>query len=271
MPFDVKLLLPSNLSNDYLKGEFIDQGKAYISNKFDNDPNLDLNRNTLVFSFELRDSNTRELVDLIRIKELTLSNDPEFDESTLVRIVNLPESPLEYDSTYNYSYYLNPAYFFDKTQAQEITPRLAPSAGSGLFYIYNWPLSASGGLSRVYMKAVVEGPGGVTAEYPLGYGLYDEVVWQGEMPTSPASPSFATLKTGWVGRDSLISFTPGNDSISALNTNGVASFLTSLFNVSSTGSSLDARTTASSTKRTLFSGSSIFFLYLFMISSYEDS
>jgi hypothetical protein len=45
MPFDVKLLLPSNLSNDYLKGEFIDQGKAYISNKFDNDPNLDLNKN----------------------------------------------------------------------------------------------------------------------------------------------------------------------------------------------------------------------------------
>jgi hypothetical protein len=257
MPFDVKLLLPSNLSNDYLKGEFIDQGKAYISNKFDNDPILDLNRNTLVFSFELRDSTTRELVDLIRIKELTLSNDPEFDESTLVRIVNLPESPLEFDSTYNYSYYLNPAFFFDKTQAQEITPRLAPSAGTGLFYIYNWPLSASGGLSRVYMKAVVEGPGGVTAEYPLGYGLYDEVIWQGEMPTSPSSPSYASLKIGWVGKDSLISFVPGSDSASALSTNGVSNYLTSLITVSSTGSSLDARTTSASTKRTLFANSSI--------------
>ncbi len=257
MPFDVKLLLPNNLTSDFLKGEFIGQGQAYNSNKFNNDPSLDLNRNTLVFSFELRDTNTRELVSLVRIKELSLSNDPEFEASSVVKIVNLPEDPLEFDSTKNYSYYLNPLYFFDKTLAQEITPRLAPTSGSGLFYIYNWPLSATGGLSRVYMKALIEGPEGVTAEYPLDYGIYDEILWQGELPTSPDSPLFSTLKSGWIGKNSLLSFVPGSDSYSAYNTNGVSGYLTSFMSVSSTGNTLDIRTSQSSTKRTLFSGSSV--------------
>ena len=31
------------------------------------------------------------------------------------------------------------------------------AGGTGLFKVYNWPLSASGGLSTVYVKAILEG------------------------------------------------------------------------------------------------------------------
>jgi len=257
MPFDVKIILPNDLKSDFLKAEFLEQGTAYNTDIFKNDPNVDQNKVNLVFSFELRDKSTRELVTLARIKELTLSNDPSFDASAVVKIQNLPEYPLSFDSEKNYTYNLNHSYFFDNTLSQEITPRPLPSAGTGLFYINNWHLSANGGLSRVYIKAIIEGPGGQTAEYPGGYALYDEVLWQGEIPVSPENPSFSSLKTGWVGKDTLITFTPGSDSSTAKYSNGIQSYLLSSYSISAIGNTYNLQTTKSSVKRSILPSASV--------------
>lgn len=257
MPFNISLLLPNNLSSDLMKGEFIEQGQAYNTNRYHADPNTDQNKATLVFSFELRDSATRAKVAMTRIKQLILSNDPSFESSATITIVNLPDLSLTYDSTKNYTYYLNPSYFWDQTQAQEITPRAAPTSGSGYFYIYNWPLSANGGLSRVYMKAIIEGPGGSTATYPNDIGLYDQLLWQGEVPTAPQNPDFGVLKSGWTNSDALLTFNTSAESVVANYSNGVNGYLGSLFTVSSTGSTYNAYTVKSSTKRTLLPTASI--------------
>ena len=54
MPFDVKIILPNDLKSDFLKAEFLEQGTAYNTDIFKNDPNVDQNKVNLVFSFELR-------------------------------------------------------------------------------------------------------------------------------------------------------------------------------------------------------------------------
>jgi hypothetical protein len=52
MPFDVKIILPNDLKSDFLKAEFLEQGTAYNTDIFKNDPNVDQNKVNLVFSFE---------------------------------------------------------------------------------------------------------------------------------------------------------------------------------------------------------------------------
>jgi hypothetical protein len=135
MAFDVKIILPNNLKSGFLKSEFIDNGNLYSTNAFSNDPNLDNNRNTLTFTFELRDKSTRQLVTLKRIQSLYISNDPDFDASSTFTISNIPQLPDEYDQALNYIYDYNPEYFFDNTQSQELAR--STEAGTGLFKINN--------------------------------------------------------------------------------------------------------------------------------------
>ena len=257
MPFNVSLLLPNSLSSSLLKGEFIEQGQIYNTDLFHNDPNTDQNKTTLIFSFELRDVANRQKVQLTRIKQLSLSNDPQFDPSATVNIVNLPDLSLAYSSTYDYTYYLNSNYFNDPTLSQEITPRPAPSAGSGYFYIYNWPLSANGGLSRVYMKAIIEGPDGAVGTYPNGIGIYDEILWQGEIPVPPQNPDFGVLKTGWTNTDPLFLFNTASDSTTANYSNGINSYLGSFLTIASSGNTYDAYSANSTIRRTLIPSSSV--------------
>lgn len=257
MPFNVSLLLPNNLSSSLLKGEFIEQGQIYNTNRFHEDPLTDQNKTTLIFSFELRDITTRQKVQLTRIKQLSLSNDPQFDPSATVNIVNLPDLSLTFDSAYNYSYYLNTNYFNDPTLSQELTPRPAPSAGSGYFYIYNWPLSANGGLSRVFMKAVIEGPDGAIGTYPNDIGIYDEILWQGEIPAAPQNPDFGVLKSGWTSSDPLLLFNTASDSLTANYSNGINTYLGSILTLGSTGSTYDALSANSSVKRSIIPSSSV--------------
>ena len=145
MPFDVTIILPDNLTSGYLQSEFVNLGNSYSTNKFSQDPTLDNNKNTLTFGFEVRNNETRELSSLLRIKTLYLSNDKYFDPSATVAITNFPAFPTEFDSSLNYIYTFNPLYFFDKTQVQEQSR--STEAGTGLFKIQNWQLSANGGLS----------------------------------------------------------------------------------------------------------------------------
>lgn len=256
MPYNVTIILPNNLTSGFLQSEFINLGQPYTSNSYSKDPTLDNNRNTLTFSFEVRDSGTRELTYLRRIKTLYLSNDPEFDPSATVAISNWPSSSYVFDPTYDYEYTLNPLYFFDKTLSQG-TMSVPTAGGTGLFKVYNWPLSANGGLSTVYMKAVLEGPNGTDIEYPMGYGIFDQIRWEGEIPVNPDFPEIPSAKFGYVGQNTLLSFVSGNQIAAQTENTGIGRYIASVYEVSNTGGTYDAYTAKSTLRRSLIPSASI--------------
>lgn len=256
MPYNVTIILPNNLTSGYLQSEFINLGQPYTSNSYSKDPTLDNNRNTLTFSFEVRDSGTRELTYLRRIKTLYLSNDPEFDPVATVAIQNWPTSSYVFDPTYDYEYTLNPLYFFDNTLTQG-TMATPTAGGTGLFKVYNWPLSASGGLSTVYMKAILEGPNGTDIEYPMGYGIFDQIRWEGEIPVNPDFPEIPSAKSGYVGKNTLLSFVSGNQVSAQSETTGIGRYVASVYEISNTGGTYDAYSAKNTTKRTLIPSASI--------------
>ena len=255
MPYNVSIILPNNLTSGYLQSEFINLGEPYSSNSYSKDPTLDNNKNTLTFSFEVRDSGTRELTYLRRIKTLYLSNDPEFDPTSTIAISNWPSSSYVYDPDYDYEYTLNPLYFFDTTLNQGTMA--APIAGTGLFKVYNWPLSASGGLSTVYMKAVLEGPNGTDIEYPMGYGIFDQIRWEGQIPVNPDFPEIPSAKTGYTGKNTLLSFVSGNQVAAQTESLGIGRYVASVYEISNTGGTYDAYSARNSVKRTLIPSASI--------------
>ena len=256
MPYNVSIILPNNLTSGYLQSEFINLGEPYSSNLYSKDPTLDNNKNTLTFSFEVRDSGTRELTYLRRLKTLYLSNDPEFDSASTIAISNWPSVSYVYDPTYNYEYTLNPQYFFDTTQSQGTMS--APTAGgTGLFKVYNWPLSASGGLSTVYMKAILEGPNGTDIEYPMGYGIFDQIRWEGQIPVNPDFPEILSAKSGYVGKNTLLSFASGNQVAAQTESTGIGRYIASVYEISNTGGTYDAYSAKNNTKRTLIPSASI--------------
>ena len=256
MPYNVTIILPNNLTSGYLQSEFINLGQPYTSNSYSKDPTLDNNKNTLTFSFEVRDSGTRELTYLRRIKTLYLSNDPEFDPVATVAIQTWPSSSYVFDPTYDYEYTLNPLYFFDNTLTQGTMA--APTAGgTGLFKVYNWPLSASGGLSTVFMKAILEGPNGTDIEYPMGYGIFDQIRWEGEIPVNPDFPEIPSAKSGYVGKNTLLSFVSGNQVSAQTETTGIGRYVASVYEISNTGGTYDAYSAKNTTKRTLVPSASI--------------
>ena len=256
MPYNVTIILPNNLTSGYLQSEFINLGQPYTSNSYSKDPTLDNNRNTFTFSFEVRDSGTRELTYLRRIKTLYLSNDPEFDPVATVAIQTWPSNSYVFDPTYDYEYTLNPLYFFDNTLTQGTMA--APTAGgTGLFKVYNWPLSASGGLSTVYMKAILEGPNGTDIEYPMGYGIFDQIRWEGVIPVNPDFPEIPSAKSGYVGKNTLLSFVSGNQVSAQTETTGIGRYVASVYEISNTGGTYDAYSAKNTTKRTLIPSASI--------------
>ena len=256
MPYNVTIILPNNLTSGYLQSEFINLGQPYTSNSYSKDPTLDNNKNTLTFSFEVRDSGTRELTYLRRIKTLYLSNDPEFDPVATIAIQTWPSSSYVFDPAYDYEYTLNPLYFFDNTQTQG-TMATPTAGGTGLFKVYNWPLSATGGLSTVYMKAILEGPNGTDIEYPMGYGIFDQIRWEGEIPVNPDFPEIPSAKSGFVGKNTLLSFVSGNQVAAQTETTGIGRYVASVYEISNTGGTYDAYSAKSSTKRTLIPSASI--------------
>jgi hypothetical protein len=255
VPYNVSIILPNNLTSGYLQSEFINLGQPYSSNSYSKDPTLDNNKNTLTFSFEVRDSGTRELTYLRRIKTLYLSNDPEFDPTSTIAITNWPSSSYVYDPDFDYEYTLNPLYFFDTTLSQGTMA--TPVAGTGLFKVYNWPLSASGGLSTVYMKAILEGPNGSDIEYPMGYGIFDQIRWEGQIPVNPDFPEIPSAKAGYVGKNTLLSFVSGNQVAAQTESSGIGRYVASVYEISNTGGTYDAYSAKNNVKRTLIPSASI--------------
>ncbi len=256
MPYNVSIILPNNLTSGYLQSEFINLGQPYSSNSYSKDPTLDNNKNTLTFSFEVRDSGTREITYLRRIKTLYLSNDPEFDSVATIAIQTWPSNTYVFDPTYDYEYTLNPLYFFDNTLNQG-TMATPTAGGTGLFKVYNWPLSASGGLSTVYMKAILEGPNGTDIEYPMGYGIFDQIRWEGEIPVNPDFPEIPSAKSGYIGKNTLLSFASGNQVAAQTEKSGIGRYVASVYEISNTGGTYDAYSAKNTTKRTLIPSASI--------------
>lgn len=256
MPYNVSVILPDNLSSGYLQSEFINSGQTYTNNSYSKDPNLDNNRNTLIFGFEVRDSATRQIAYPRRIKVLYLSNDKEFDSASTIAINNFPSSSYVFDPDFDYEYTFNPLFFFDNTVTQGTMS--APTAGgTGLFKVYNWPLSANGGLSTVYMKAILEGPNGTDIEYPMGYGVFDQILWEGQLPVNPDFPEITSGKVGFTGKNSLLTFVSGNQVSTQTEKSGISRYLGSVYEISNTGGTYDAYSAKSTVRRNIIPGSSI--------------
>ena len=256
MPIQVKLLLPDNLQSTYLRADFVNRGEVYSIKRSSVQPSLDTNRHALTFGFELIDTETRLPVDLNRVVSLRLSNDKEFDPNSTIELTDWPSGG-GFDSSLDYVIDLDPDYFFGGNDV-EITPRPTPGSGSGLFIVNNWPLSSNGGLTSVYMQAVVESTGLSEGTYPEGYGLFDQIFWQGELPSIPGDPIIESLTPGWTGSKTLVRFRSSEEPSTGLYSSGISRYLGQIVEVRKVSGNYDffssRGTTTSGNFRTLAPG-----------------
>ena len=193
MPIEVQVLLPDNLRSSYLRGDFVERGEVYSTDKVSADSSLydadtSYNQHDIVIGFKLVDTETREEVALSRIISLRLSNDPEFHASNTVVVENWPASPTTFNTSNNYRRKLNPLFFTGESVDQYRTgwdddgAEAGTTGFTGFFVIEGWPLSATGGLSAIYLQAEVLANGSSQViTYPNDYGLYDQIFWQSEI------------------------------------------------------------------------------------------
>jgi len=232
MAYLTKIILPNNLRSESLRAEFLELGQNYNNNHSSEDPFYDNNSTTLKFKFEVRDAETRSTVyELTSIKELLISNDSEFTETSTYRIVDFPAST--YDPALDYTITLNPGYFY----GSGVSYTSGSAAGTGYFIVENWPLSGNGGLCTVYIKAILY-VNDEEVTYPNSGGIFDQIYWAGEPPTTPTFNEYSLLKSGWTGSDSLITFKESND-IQTSNTNAISSYLGSFIEVYSYNNTLN--------------------------------
>jgi hypothetical protein len=230
MAYLTKIILPNNLRSESLRAEFLELGQNYNNNHSSEDPLYDSNSTTLKFKFEIRDVATRSTVyDLTSIKELYISNDPEFTESSTYKITNFPAST--YDPTLDYTIVLTKEYFYGSGE----THTSSSASGDGYFIIQNWPLSGNGGLCTVYLKAILYA-NDEEVTYPNTGGIFDQIYWAGELPATPSSNEYSILKSGWTGADSLVTFKESND-LQTSNNNAISSYIgsfTEIYNYNNT-------------------------------------
>ena len=233
MAYLTKIILPNNLRSESLRAEFLELGQNYNNLHSSEDLLYDKNSTTLKFKFEVRDAETRSTVyEITSIKELLISNDPEFTETSTYRIANFPAST--YDSTVDYTIELDRRYFYglDYTHNASETD---PGNGTGYFIIQNWPLSGNGGLCTVYLKAILY-VNNEEVTYPNTGGIFDQIFWAGEPPATPSSNEYSILKSGWTGSDSLVTFKQSND-LQTSNSNAISSYIgsfTEIYNYNNT-------------------------------------
>ena len=171
MAYLTKIILPNNLRSESLRSEFLELGQNYNNNHSSEDPLYDKNSTTLKFKFEVRDAETRSTVyEITSIKELLISNDPEFTETSTYRIANFPAST--YDSSLDYTIVLDKEYFYGTGTSHSSSS----TSGDGYFIVENWPLSGNGGLCTVYIKAVLY-VNDDEVTYPNTGGIFDQIYW----------------------------------------------------------------------------------------------
>ena len=232
MAYLTKIILPNNLRSESLRAEFLELGQNYNNLHSSEDPLYDKNSTTLKFKFEVRDAETRSTVyEITSIKELLISNDPEFTESSTFKITDFPAGT--YNPAVDYTLELNYNYFYDTTLSQYASTD--STSGSGYFIIEKWPLSGNGGLCTVYIKAILY-VNDEEVTYPNTGGIFDQIYWAGEPPSTPSFNEYSILKSGWTGSDSLVTFKESND-LQTSNSNAIASYLgsfTEIYNYNNT-------------------------------------
>ncbi len=227
MAYLTKIILPNNLRSESLRAEFLELGQNYINNHSSEDFAYDYNYNTLKFKFEVRDAETRSTVyELTSIKELLISNDPEFTESSTVKVTNLPNGT--YNPTLDYYININTSYIHSIDTGGGVYST-SSSGGNGYFIVQNWPLSGNGGLSTVYLKAILY-VNDEEVTYPNSGGIFDQIYWAGELPATPSSNEYSILKSGWTGADSLVTFKESND-LQTSNSNAISTYLGSFIEI----------------------------------------
>lgn len=227
MAYLTKIILPNNLRSESLRAEFLELGQNYNNNHSSEDQYYDKNSTTLKFKFEVRDAETRSTVyQISQIKELYISNDPEFTESSTFKITNLPDP--SYDPETDYFIELNSNYIYDINDLAS-DYAVTTDDGTGYFVIQNWPLSANGGLSTVYIKAILY-VNDEEVTYPNSGGIFDQIYWAGELPATPSLNEYSSLKSGWIGSDSLVTFKESND-LQTSNSNAISSYLGSFIEI----------------------------------------
>lgn len=228
MSIEVNLVLPNNLKSTFLKGDFIDGGQTYTTLVQSDVFVRDNNRHQLVFGFNLVDSDTREPVQLTRVKSLKISNDPDFDAPSTIEITDWPEDPSVYSGSSIYIYTFDAEYFFssDTVSPQGVKSEISPLTSPllGYFVVNNWPLSANGGLSTVYFKVVLEA-NSEEVYYPGSYGIFDQIFWQTERPSTPGVPVAQTITDNWVGRKYGCKFRASEEPSTGRFSSGVARYL----------------------------------------------
>jgi len=163
-----------------------------------------------------------------------MSNDPEFTESSTIKITKLPDGAydptLDYyiniDQSYTHSFILGTGVYY-----------VSNSGGNGYFVVQNWPLSANGGLSTVYLKAILY-VNDEEVTYPNSGGIFDQIYWAGEMPATPSLNEYSSLKSGWTGADSLVTFKESND-LQTSNGSAISSYIGSFIEIYNYNSTLN--------------------------------
>lgn len=237
MATEVQIVLPDNLRSTYLRGDFVERGSTYSTDRVHPDSDLydadtRYNQHSIVIGFKLVDTETREEVGLARVVSLKLSNDPEFSPGSTVDIVDWPETPGSFDPTKNYRRKLNPLYFFGESGDQYRFgwdgdgEEPGEPGFTGFFIIEGWPLSANGGLTAAYLQAtlLVEGTAAIVS-YPNGYGLFDQIYWQSERPSTPGKPQILQAETGYTGRKSTWEFRASEEPSTSRWNTGVSRYL----------------------------------------------
>jgi len=229
MAIKVQLVLPDNLRSTFLRGDFVNQGETYTTLIQSNNKERDKNRHTLSFGFKLVEDATREPVTITRIKSLKISNDPNFDAPSTIEITDWPAGTFNAGNKYVLT--LNPDYFFNPALALETSrSEIVDGDEGGFFYVENWPLSANGGLSTVYFEVVIlSGTEEVT--YPGSYGIFDQIHWQTERPSTPGKPNPECISSGWTNRRSLWRFRASEEPSTGLYSNGIARYLGDIIEV----------------------------------------
>ena len=234
MAYLTKIILPNNLRSESLRAEFLELGQNYNNLHSSEDPLYDKNSTTLKFKFEVRDAETRSTIyEITRIKELLISNDPEFTESSTFVITNFPSGT--YNPDVDYTLELNHEYFYDTSLDQFASTD--STSGSGYFIVEKWPLSGNGGLCTVYLKAILY-VNDEEVTYPNTGGIFDQIYWAGEPPATPSFNEYSSLKSGWTGSDSLVTFKESND-LQTSNSNAISSYLGSFVEIYSNNSALN--------------------------------
>jgi len=227
----IKVLLNTSASS-FFQNNLLDYGNIYATSNVNDDLNINTNLHSLVFDISLLNTETREQVTLKQIVSLKISNDPSFDVPSVFEITNWPNGT-SYNSNFDYIFTFNPEYTRQGNLNNSLEMGLfTEQAGTGKFIVNNWPLSAEGGLSKVYYQIIVKDTSDNYGTYPDNYGGYGEILWQAYPPSTPGIPELeSNINSNYTGKDSTWFFRSSEDLSDSIYRTGISRYLGDILEV----------------------------------------